>query len=182
MPVLAAFLADRGDQLLDVSVDAIVRAGGTRAIARALADTGERVELLGAAEAAEGVARLVAAEGLAERSQELADEGAELSYEGFEEMAIGESVRRAAVEVGDRVGRSRPGHGGDRLGRRRSPTWPTGRRRTDRVPRGEARAEARLQGGASIASRRAVDDAVGWLPPPGTESQIVRSTPRQAEA
>ena len=42
MPVLAAFLADRGDQLLGVSVDAIVRAGGTRAIARALADTGDR--------------------------------------------------------------------------------------------------------------------------------------------
>ena len=83
MPVLAAFLADRGDQLLGVSVDAIVRAGGTRAIARALADTGDRVEALGELEEAEGVARLVAAEGLAERSAELADDGAVAGVRGL---------------------------------------------------------------------------------------------------
>ena len=51
-------------------------------------------------EAAEGVARLIAAEGLAEQSEDLADEGAALSYEGYEEMVVGETVRKAAVEVG----------------------------------------------------------------------------------
>ena len=100
MPVLAAFLADRGDLLLDVSVDSIVRAGGTRAIARALAETGEQVELLGAEETAEGLTRVVVAGGLAARSNELADDGAALAYEGFAEMELGESVREAAVEVG----------------------------------------------------------------------------------
>ena len=65
MPVLAAFLEDRAEELLDVSVDAIVRAGGTRAVSNALADTGERVEILGETEEAEGIARLVVAEELA---------------------------------------------------------------------------------------------------------------------
>jgi hypothetical protein len=99
MPVLSAFLADRGDQLLDISVDAIVRSGGTQAIARALAEAGGRVEILGEAEAAEGIARLVVAEGIGERSDELAEEGAALSYDGFEEMVAGETIRQAAVEV-----------------------------------------------------------------------------------
>ena len=102
MPVLAAFLAVRGDELLDVSVDAIVRAGGTRAIARALADTGEHVELLGEAEAAEGVARLVAAEGLAERSEELADEGCRAELRGLR----GDGRRRVG-SPGGRRGRCR---------------------------------------------------------------------------
>ena len=40
------------------------------------------------------------AEGLAERGDELAEDGAALAYEGFEEMDVGEAVRRTAVEVG----------------------------------------------------------------------------------
>ena len=115
MPVLSAFLLDRGDALLGVSVDAIVRSGGTRAIARALADTGERVEVLGEMEAAEGVARLVAAEGLAERSEDLADEGAALSFAGYEEMVVGETVRQAAVEVGA-AGLAEAGEGMEEIG------------------------------------------------------------------
>ena len=53
--------------------------------------------------------------GIAERSQELADEGAELSYEGFEEMAVGETVRRAAVEVGAE-GLAEAGQGMEEIG------------------------------------------------------------------
>ena len=106
---------DRGDALLGVSVDAIVRAGGTRAIARALAETGDQVEVLGSMEAAEGVARLVAAEGLAERSEELADEGAALRTTGVEEMVVGETVRQAAVEVGA-AGLAEVGEGMEEIG------------------------------------------------------------------
>jgi len=71
--------------------------------------------VLGEVETAEGVARLVAAEGLAERSEDLADDGAALSYSGYEEMVVGETVRQAAVEVGA-AGLAEAGEGMEEIG------------------------------------------------------------------
>ena len=115
MPVLAAFLATRGDQLLGLSVDAILRAGGTRAIARALAETGDRVGTMGDIEAAEGIVRLAAAQGLAERSDDLADSGAALAFEGFQEMVVGEEIRETAVDAAA-VGGAQIVQGAEELG------------------------------------------------------------------
>ncbi len=97
MPVLAAFLVDRSYQLHEVAIDAIVRSGGTRAIARAIAETGARVGAMGEAEATEGVVRLAAAGALADRSDELEESGAALAFEGYQSMQAGEAVRQAGV-------------------------------------------------------------------------------------
>jgi hypothetical protein len=115
MPVLAAFLEDRAEELLDVSVDAIVRAGGTRAVSRALADAGERVEILGENEEAEGLARLVVADDLIQGSDELAEAGAADSFLGYQEMEVGEEVRQDAVDDGA-AGLAEAGQGMEELG------------------------------------------------------------------
>ena len=115
MPVLSAFLADRGDQLLGVSVDAIIHAGGTRAIARALAETGGRVEALGAAG---GCRRGDTPRGRrrpAERSEDLAESGAARAFEGYQEMVAGEEIRETAVEAGA-AGLSEAGRGMEEIG------------------------------------------------------------------
>ena len=101
--------------LLGVSVDTIVQAGGTRAIARALADTGDRVATMGEIEAAEGIVRLAAAEGLAERSDDLADAGAARAFEGYQEMVAGEEVREVAVAAA-LVGGAEIAQGAEELG------------------------------------------------------------------
>ena len=48
----------------------------------------------------EGIARLVIAEEVAERGEELQEAGAALAFEGYQEMVVGEEVRGAAVAVG----------------------------------------------------------------------------------
>ena len=114
MPVLAAFLADRGDQLLDVSVDAIVRAGGTRAIARALADTGERVELSAPPRLPKG------SPGWSCRGDRRAEPGARRGGRRAELRGVRgdgrrRSVRQAAVEVGA-AGFAEAGQGMEEIG------------------------------------------------------------------
>ncbi|MBK8048289.1 MAG: hypothetical protein IPK16_14910 [Anaerolineales bacterium] len=62
MPVLAAFLADRGEILQDIAVEVVLRLGSTRALAQALAASGSDLRALGENEVGEGLVRMVAAE------------------------------------------------------------------------------------------------------------------------
>ena len=55
MPVLAAFLEDKGNLLRVFAVDSIMRAGAARALAQAMAATGAKVSDMGANEVAEGL-------------------------------------------------------------------------------------------------------------------------------
>ncbi len=79
------------------------------------AETSDKVQALGELEEAEGIVRLAAAEGLAERSEELADSGAALAYQGYEEVQVGEAVRETAVEVGA-AGLAEAGEGMEEIG------------------------------------------------------------------
>ena len=56
--------------------------------------------MLGELEETEGIARLVIAEEVADRGEELQEAGAALAFEGYQEMVVGEEVREAAVAVG----------------------------------------------------------------------------------
>ena len=72
MPVLAAFLEDRGDWLREIAVDDLLRYGATRALSEAMEETGQEVAGLGSGEVAEGLVRLAASEEMAARSEALA--------------------------------------------------------------------------------------------------------------
>lgn len=102
MPLLADFLDLLGDRMRELSADTIHRFGATRALARAMAETGESVADLGSNEVGEGVMRLGAAEEAAELS-EVADEvGRTLRSEGRAEMAAAREIRDITEElVGD---------------------------------------------------------------------------------
>jgi hypothetical protein len=82
MPVFAAFLEDTGERLHDLAVDAIVRAGAARALAKAMAATGAKIGEFAANEVAEGLVRLAASDAAAERSGEFAALGAEAAARG----------------------------------------------------------------------------------------------------
>ena len=108
-PILAAFLADRGEKLQDLAVDVIMRLGAMRALAQSLADSSAKIGELGANEAAEGFVRIAAAGRAAEASEALGVMGAELTVQGVEEVIIAEAARQTAKEaliegVGDVAG------------------------------------------------------------------------------
>ena len=108
-PILAAFLADRGEQLQDLAVDVIMRLGAIRALAQSLADSSAKIGEMGANEAAEGFVRIAAAGRAAEASEALGIVGAELTIQGVEEVVIAEAARQTAKEaliegVGDVAG------------------------------------------------------------------------------
>jgi hypothetical protein len=102
MPVLAAFLGDRSNQLNAMAVDTVFRASGARALATALRATGKDLSELSAEEVAEGVTRLAASDALSAASEELAEEGAELAVKGAEELtesaALGDVARDLTME------------------------------------------------------------------------------------
>jgi len=103
MPVLAAFLDARGEQLEQIAVNAILRSSSNRALAQLAMAKGMKIEAMGAEEVAEGLARMVASEAMAERSAELAYTSAVLAEEGVEQMEVGAvaaEVARAGVKVG----------------------------------------------------------------------------------
>ncbi|MFN2243726.1 MAG: hypothetical protein ACK2U2_15645, partial [Anaerolineae bacterium] len=55
MPVMAAFLADRGQWLREIAVDELMQYGTQRLLAEAMGDTGVQVADLGAGEVEEGI-------------------------------------------------------------------------------------------------------------------------------
>jgi hypothetical protein len=96
MPVLAAFLEDRGDLLRDLSVDTLLRYVGARALSSAMAGAGGRVAELGIGEVAEGATRMIAGERLADASDDLAAEGAAQAVLGVAELEVGAEAGAAA--------------------------------------------------------------------------------------
>jgi len=99
MPVLAAFLEDKGNLLRVFAVDSIKRAGATRALAQAMAATGAKVGEMGANEVAEGLVRMAIAEGGAQRSADLFADGAMNAAGGAEVLAAAQGARQVAREM-----------------------------------------------------------------------------------
>ncbi|MEZ4767385.1 MAG: hypothetical protein R2844_03055 [Caldilineales bacterium] len=93
MPLLAEFLESLGDRMRALSADTIHRFGATRALARALAETGASVGDLGSNEVGEGMMRIEAAEEAAVLSEVADDVGRELRSEGRAEMAAAREIR-----------------------------------------------------------------------------------------
>ena len=58
LPVMAAFLADRGQWLREIAVDELRQYGASRALAELIEDTSEQVADLGIGEVEEGLVRL----------------------------------------------------------------------------------------------------------------------------
>jgi hypothetical protein len=98
MPVLAAVLDDRGEQIQDIAVDVILRAAAERGLAQLMAATGQQIGELGAEEIDEGLLRIAASEIAAERSTELAEAGADLADEMVEAGVA--DVTAGAAELG----------------------------------------------------------------------------------
>jgi hypothetical protein len=99
MPVLAAFLETKGEQLHEIAVDTIFRYSATRALGDAMAETGRELDAMGEREVAEGADRMAAAEGLAESSEDMAAEGVERAAHGLAEMAAAQGMHEAAEEL-----------------------------------------------------------------------------------
>jgi len=74
MPVLAAFLEAKGEELHDIAVDSIFRYNASRYIGEALADASAEIGVMGEQEIAEGAAGLDAAEELAGQGDEPAED------------------------------------------------------------------------------------------------------------
>lgn len=98
MPVLAAVLDDRGEQIQNIAVDVILRAAAERWLAQLMAATGQQIGELGAEEIDEGLLRTAASEIAAERSTELAEAGADLADEMVEAGVA--DVTAGAAELG----------------------------------------------------------------------------------
>jgi hypothetical protein len=103
MPVLAEFLADRGERLQDIAVDQLLRFTSTRALAGAIKEAGRDIEAMGENEIAEGQLRVAVAGVAAERSAELSAASDALAGEAVDELttaAIAREVAREAVVTG----------------------------------------------------------------------------------
>ena len=90
MPVLAEFLANRGDDLRDLAVDAIIKFGATRAMANTMETIGAQVGAMGADEMVEGLARRTVADAAARHSEDLA-----MARSSLCRAAASATVRRA---------------------------------------------------------------------------------------
>jgi hypothetical protein len=103
MPVLAEFLADRGQQLQDIAVDQLLRFTSTRALAGAIKEAGEHIEAMGEDEVVEGMMRGAVSEAAAARSAELSAASDALAGKAVDELAtaaIAREVARDAVASG----------------------------------------------------------------------------------
>ena len=98
MPILAAFLVEKSDDLHEMAVDTMFRSAATRALASAVEATGKDVAALGVNEIAEGLDRLAVSDAMAVRSMELEEEGLELAAAGMVEAAAAEGMREAAKD------------------------------------------------------------------------------------
>ena len=94
MPVLAAFLEDKGNLLRVFAVDTVKRAGAGRVLAQAMAETGDKVADMGANEVAEGLIGMAVAQEGAERSADLFADGAMNAVKG-EEVLVAAGARRS---------------------------------------------------------------------------------------
>jgi hypothetical protein len=79
VPLIADFMEKKGQELQDLAEDVLLRSGATRALAKAMAETGAEVGELGVGEVAEGMNRLDESEELENQSELLADAGEQLT-------------------------------------------------------------------------------------------------------
>lgn len=99
MPVLAEFLAERGEQLQDIAVDQLLRYMSTRALAGAIKQAGQDIEAMGEQEVEEGLLRMAVSEAAAERSAELSVASDALAARAVDEMVTAEIAREVAREA-----------------------------------------------------------------------------------
>lgn len=83
MPVLAEFLADKGDDLRDLAVDAIIKFAAAHAMANTMESIGAQVGEMGADEMVEGLARRTVADAAAQHSEDLAMAGLGYAVSGM---------------------------------------------------------------------------------------------------
>jgi hypothetical protein len=99
MPILAAFLLDKSDELHDLAVGSIYQSSSARALAAAIGATGKDISELGTNEVAEGLARLSVSDAMAARSAELAEAGVDLTAAGLVQAAAAEGLREASKDL-----------------------------------------------------------------------------------
>jgi hypothetical protein len=104
MPILAAFLDSRSDQLQDTSVDVVLRLASMRILSQAIAGAGDTVATLGALDVLGGAARLAVAAEMGSASDAMAQDAADLAATGLDEIAIGTIAREAAISVATEEG------------------------------------------------------------------------------
>jgi hypothetical protein len=103
MPVLADFLEDRGMRLQQIAADQLLRFTSTRALAGAIKQAGEDIEVMGEDEVVEGMVRGAASEAVAERSAELSVASDMLAAKGVDELttaAMAGMIARDAAQSG----------------------------------------------------------------------------------
>ena len=96
MPVLAMFLAGKGEQLRDLATDSIYQAAALRGVSAALAETSGELTEAGLEEMAEGATRLAVSRGMEVGSEVLAAAGALEVAEGMEDLAASEALDEVA--------------------------------------------------------------------------------------
>jgi hypothetical protein len=115
MPVLAAFLGSRGDQLSQAAIEQVVRSAATRVLSAAMQVTGGQIRELSAGEIAEGVVRLAAADAMSERADDLVADAAQRHVRGRGELETAAAFGSAAREMA-REGVAKVAEGGVAIG------------------------------------------------------------------
>ncbi len=99
LPVISAFLQDRGERLKELAVDNIMRYGAVRALTEAMEVTGEEIAMMGDAEMAEGEMRIEMADIAAASSDVLATAGEEMIAEGLVTLAASQGAQAISAET-----------------------------------------------------------------------------------
>jgi hypothetical protein len=99
MPVISAFLEERGFMLQDMAIEQILQAASAKSLSEIMAATGDRIADYGLREAAEGAVRLAVSEGMAETSEEMAEAGVVMAAKGAAEVADAIETERVAKEI-----------------------------------------------------------------------------------
>ncbi|MCO5186020.1 MAG: hypothetical protein M9918_18415 [Anaerolineae bacterium] len=104
MPVMAAFLWDRGDRLRELAVDSMVRFALGRTLSEAIAETESEIEALGENELAEGLARLDLSDEFAEEAVVMASVSLAAAQASAAEATAAEDMREFALdEAGEAI-------------------------------------------------------------------------------
>lgn len=98
MPVMAAFLWDRGDRLRELAVDSMVRFALGRSLADVIAETEDEIEALGENELAEGLTRLQMSDEFAEEAVFMAGVSLAAAEASAAEATAAEDMRQFALD------------------------------------------------------------------------------------
>lgn len=98
LPIISAFLQDRGERLQELAVDNIMRFGAVRALTEAMSETGDEIAMMGDAEMFEGETRLEMAGIASASSQQMAAAGEEMIAEGLVALAASQGAQAISEE------------------------------------------------------------------------------------